>query len=586
MPRSRAGTCPFDEEIKLIENLHTGGDSVVDVLSMAGIDVVFGIPSIHNLPIYDALRRRGLRTVTVRHEQTAAGAADGFSRISGNLGVFLTSTGPGAANAMGGLLEAFLSGSPVLHITGQIETEFIDQGKGFIHEVPNQPEMLESLSKAVLRVRKPEEIASVVADAVAAALTTPTGPVSVEIPIDLQYVATPVPPPDLLERRAPSSPPSPRPDLLRQAIKLIEMSRCPIVWAGGGSIAAGAQAEVAELCHLRGAALITSANGRGIMDERDPLCIGNFPVDPDVRSLFGDADLLIAIGTRYQGPNTDNWKLRLPDTILQIDVDPDRPARNYKATLALQGDARAVLQSLIGDGEGLGTTHNTEWRERIASVKMATRNRLREFIGAQEELLDVLSTLLEPDTPVVKDATIPAYTWGNRLLPVSRPRTSIVPNGFAIGLGLPHAIGASLASQCGGHESSDLQSAVLIVGDGGFMLAATDLATLASESLPLLVIVFVDGGYGILRNIQDSQYGGVSGRIGVDLNEPDFVRLSTALGVQAEKVSTAAAFRDAVQVALQSRLPHLIAVQCEEIGPMADSFIGSSRPPLNARLRP
>src|ERR1700678_3352182 len=110
---------------------HTGGDAVVDVLAAAGVEVVFGIPSVHNLPIYDAIRRQGgIRAITVRHEQGAAGGADGYARVTGKLGVFITSTGPGAANAMGGLLEALMSGSPVLHITGQVETGFLDRGRG------------------------------------------------------------------------------------------------------------------------------------------------------------------------------------------------------------------------------------------------------------------------------------------------------------------------------------------------------------------------------------------------------------------------------------------------------------------------
>ena len=146
----------------------TGGDAVVDALVHAGVEVVFGIPSVHNLPIYDAIRRDGrIRAVTVRHEQGAAGAADGYARTTGRLGVFITSTGPGAANAMGGQLEAFVSSSPVLHLTGQIDSRFLDLGKGFIHEVPDQPAMLASLSKAVHRPASPDGIGAAVASAAA-----------------------------------------------------------------------------------------------------------------------------------------------------------------------------------------------------------------------------------------------------------------------------------------------------------------------------------------------------------------------------------------------------------------------------------
>ena len=132
-----------------------------------------------------------------------------------------------------------------------------------------------------------------------------------------------------------------------------------------------------------------------------------------------------------------------------------------------------------------------------------------------------------PGTVVVKDSTISAYTWGNRLMPVMRPRTSIMPNSFAIGLGLPHALGAAVRSK--------VSPVVLLAGDGGFLLSAGELATVASEGLAIVVVVFVDGGYGILRNIQESQYGS-PGRIGVDLGRPDFCRLAEAFGIGSERV--------------------------------------------------
>ena len=169
----------------------TGGDVVVEVLAQSGVDVVFGIPSVHNLPIYDAIRRDGrIRAISVRHEQGAVGAADGFARTTGRLGVCLTSTGPGAANAMGGQLEARLSSSPVLHLTGQIESRFLGKGRGFIHEVPDQLGMMAPLSKACHRPPSPDGIGVTVAQAVAEAMTCCRGPVSVEIPIDFQYASS------------------------------------------------------------------------------------------------------------------------------------------------------------------------------------------------------------------------------------------------------------------------------------------------------------------------------------------------------------------------------------------------------------
>jgi acetolactate synthase-1/2/3 large subunit len=171
----------------------------------------------------------------------------------------------------------------------------------------------------------------------------------------------------------------------------------------------------------------------------------------------------------------------------------------------------------------------------------------------------------------VKDSTISAYTWGNRLLPVRRPRTSITSNSFAIGLGLPQALGAAVGSP----ETP----VVLLAGDGGFLLAATELATVAQEQLPIVVLVFVDGGYGILRNIQDRQYGPEKGRIGVDLGRPDFCGLATAFGIRAARVDSIGDYASAVRRAIAAREPCVVEVDLNTIGAMTVPYVGNARPP-------
>jgi acetolactate synthase-1/2/3 large subunit len=564
---------------------HTGGDAVVDVLEQAGVEVVFGIPSVHNLPIYDALRRRGrIRAITVRHEQGAAGAADAYARVTGKLGVFMTSTGPGAANAMGGLLEAFVSGSPVLHITGQVETTYLDQDRGFIHEVPDQPAMLGSLSKAVHRAQSADQIASVLAGAISQALSAPRGPVCVELPIDLQYAdAALVPSETLTALMSPVAVAAPDPRELDRAVDVVRASRRPLLWAGGGAVSAGAEAEIQELARRIGAGVIMSPNGRGVLPEDDPAVIGNLSWDPDVRALCRDADLLIAIGTRYQGPNTENWKMQLPETIIQIDVNPDRPGRSYEARVPLRGDAREAVAAILAALDSRPSAGAEEgWPARVAEATASARSRLRHVIGAQEGLLDEVAAAIAPGTVVVKDATIPAYTWGNRLLPVARSRTAISPNGFAIGLGLAHALGAGAAAALLARGDDRAEPVILMAGDGGVMLTLPELATLAAEQLPVVVIVFCDGGYGILRNIQDKQYGEEAGRIGVELGSPDFVAAAKALGVEAERVTTALDFGKALRSALSAAKPYLIEVDLNAIGPMSRPYTGTSRPPEGA----
>jgi acetolactate synthase-1/2/3 large subunit len=568
----------------------TGGDVVVEALASAGVEAVFGIPSVHNLPIYDALRRDGrIRSITVRHEQGAIGAADGFARTTGRLGVCLSSTGPGAANAMAGQLEAYVSFSPVLHLTGQIDSRFLDQRRGFIHEVPDQLAMLGAASKSAYRVLTPEEIGNAVGLAAAQAMTFPRGPVSVEIPIDFQYA--PVTPKAFgnLGAGDESSFGAVSPDSateaevganaeLSRAGELIAGSRRPVVWAGGGAVAAGAGPEVALLVRRLGAGLLTSPNGRGIVSEDDPCCVGNLSWDPDVRALCREADLLVAIGTRFQGPNTENWTMELPGRLVQLDVDPAAPGRNYPVEAAIIGDAKVTTRALLAELDRLGAPRvlaESGWPERIATVRRSARERLRGTLGPQLGLLEALEDCLEESTVVVKDATISAYTWGNRLLPVRRARTSIMPNSFAIGLGLPQAVGAAVGSSG--------RPVILLVGDGGFLLACGELATVAKEQLPITVVVFVDGGYGVVGNIQHRQYG-ADGLIGVDLGRPDFCGLAASFGVASERVGSVGAFATAVRSGLSDGRPLLLEVDLDAIGPMKVTYTGTSKPPKPSKL--
>ncbi len=553
----------------------TGGDVVVEVLARSGVDVVFGIPSVHNLPIYDAIRRDGrIRAISVRHEQGAVGAADGFAWTTGRLGVCLTSTGPGAANAMGGQLEACLSSSPVLHLTGQIDSRFLDKRRGFIHEVPDQLGMMARLSKASHRPPSAEGIGATVAQAVVDAMTCRRGPVSVEIPIDFQYASTVLERDPIQQTTLRASGNKPDGGEVARAAEIIAGSRRPLVWAGGGVSASGAFDEVQLLVRRLGAGLLTSPNGRGVVPEDDPSCIGNLSWDPDVRALCREADLLVAIGTRFQGPNTENWEMQLPARLVQLDVDPTVPGRNYPVEAAIVGDAKLSAAALLEEldrVEAPPALAQPGWVDRVAAATRSARERLRGMLGPQVGLLDELARCLDPGTVVVKDSTISAYTWGNRLLPVLRPRTSIMPNSFAIGLGLPHALGAAVGSQ--------VPPVVLLVGDGGFLLSATELATVAHEELPIVVLVFVDGGYGILRNIQESQYGGREGLIGVDLGRPDFCGLAAAFGVRAERVESIGDYASAVRRALGERGPCLVEVDLDAIGAMNVPYTGTSKLP-------
>jgi acetolactate synthase-1/2/3 large subunit len=227
-----------------MEGQCTGGDVIVKILKAAGVECVFGIISIHNIPIYDAIARQGgIRTITNRSEPGAVNMADGFAKATGTLGVVITSTGAGAGNAAGSLIEAQTNGTPLLHITGQIDSPYLDQAKGFIHECKDQLGMLKAISKEAFRVRSIGSLVTTVQNAIEVAQTAPTGVVSVEIPIDIQKMIQAVP--EL------SFNPHPHPALdllsMKEAADMLLSAKRPLIWSGNGVIQADAIEELTSI---------------------------------------------------------------------------------------------------------------------------------------------------------------------------------------------------------------------------------------------------------------------------------------------------------------------------------------------------
>lgn len=274
----------------------TGGDVLVEVMRAHGVDTAFGVVSIHNLPLVEAVDRE-LRFVAVRHEAAAVNAADGYARATGRFGVAITSTGTGAGNAAGSMLEALSAGSRVLHVTGQIDSEFLGSGRGVIHEVPRQLQMLRAVSRFAATVERPTDSRRVLEAAVADLLTAPFAPASVEWPIDHQYLASPD---DQTAVDAVPAPAQPSPDesVVAEAVRLLAGAKRPLVWAGGG--ARGIGDPLRALVERLGAGLLTSNAGRGSIPEDHELVLGNFASNPGLASLIADSDLVLSIGTHFR----------------------------------------------------------------------------------------------------------------------------------------------------------------------------------------------------------------------------------------------------------------------------------------------
>lgn len=531
-----------------------GGDLLVALMEALGVDTAFGVVSVHNLPLVDAVSER-LRFVPVRHEAAAVNAADAYGRVRGTVGIALTSTGTGAGNAAGSLIESLSTGSRVLHVTGQIESRYLGQGRGFIHETKDQAGMLAAVSKAAYTVEDVEGAPALLARAAAEAATAPYGPVSVEWPIDLQYRPHEIPVLDVAP--APAAPVLDEAALDEAAARIAAAKR-PLLWAGGGAL--DARAEVAELLTRTRAGLLTSNSGRGVVEEGHGACIGNFAMNPAVAAVRERADLLVSIGTHFRSNETGDYDLVLPANHVQIDIDPAAIGRVYPVETGLVGHSADVLRALLDRlPERTGTDDG--WLTEVAAARRGARQGLRQSIGWQAEICDAVRSAFPREAVLARDVTIPSSMWGNRLLAVDDPSVNVFPRGGGIGQGLAMGIGGALARP----EAPTL----ILVGDGGFAVHLGELGTLAQENPWAVVLLFNDGGYGVLRNTQDAHVGR---RSGVDLATPDFGLLAAAYGLPHWRVKSTDDIEGALAAALSVRGAAVVEVDVDALGPIPRPF--------------
>ncbi len=530
----------------------TGGQAVAETLSAIGVKHVFGIVSVHNLPIYDALSlHRDIQVINVRHEQAAAHAADAYSRVTGELGVLLTSTGPGAVNAVPGIYEAAFVSSRVMMITGQIESRFRGKGKGFLHEHEKQPEMLNTVCRSVASVRYTEDISrelSRIADDIRRGRPQPG---AIEIPIDLQYRTTDI---EIVgssktERIAPDE------TLLDQAAEILRTAERPVIWAGGGVNISGAGQELTAFAERLGAPVVTTIEGRGSISETHPLSLGFRTDRVSGLEIFEEADAVLAVGTRFQNYATRVWSLPMPEKLVHVDVDPEVIGRNYPAAVAVVGDAKLGLEGLLKRvNEG---NVDDQFVDRCLKIRASDEQAVREEIGSDHsQIVSTIRQLLPEDSPIVRDSTVPNYTWGNRLLPIVRSRTSVRPAAVAIGPGLPLGMGAAIGS--GNHT-------LIVQGDGGLQLSIGELSACAEHQIPVIVLVFNDSGYNILRIIQDNVLGR---KHGTELPTVDFVKVAEGMGVDAERVDGLEQFEPALARALERQGPSLLDIDMSVLAPI------------------
>jgi thiamine pyrophosphate-dependent acetolactate synthase large subunit-like protein len=501
----------------------TGAQLAVAALERAGVEVAFGLPGVHNLALWRALGESPIRLVGVRHEQTAAYAADGYARTTGRVGVALTTTGPGAANTLAAVGEAWASRQPLLVIATDIPARLRRRGvwRGVLHEATDQAAMFAPVVKGTLRVTNAGTLGRAVAEAVTEALTPPQRPVYVEVPTDLLSAETGG---DVGTAPEPSTPAPLQPDAehLDRAAALLERSRRPLVWAGGGALQAGAGDAVATLAERLVAPVILTYSARGLLPPGHPCLVEAPPHVAEVGALWDEADVVLAVGSDLDGMMTQGWKQPQPPHLISVNVDPADAAKNYLPDVLLEADASAACAALAGRLEHRGGLEALS--HRLRDLNRGVRAAYRESDPEAIAFLDGIERALPEDAALVCDMCIPGY-WLGGFHRTPAPRRLSYPLGWGtLGCAFPQGLGAALGGT---------GPVVSISGDGGFLYACGELATAAQERIPLTAVIVDDGGYGMLRFDQDLKG---DPHEGVDLHTPDFVALARSFGVRADSV--------------------------------------------------
>ncbi|WP_027965598.1 thiamine pyrophosphate-binding protein [Halomonas halocynthiae] len=527
----------------------TVGEAIARTLEAYEVSAVYGVISIHNLPIADAIgQREQIRFVPARGEAGSVTMADGHTRVGG-LGVALTSTGAGAGNAVGAMLEALNAGTPLVHITGQVEKAYLDRDAGFIHETRDQMGFLRACSKRAYRVCTPEQAVPLLHRAIQEAMTLPRGPVSLEIPIDIQASqvewngAVPV------EPTAPAQVSDA--DVEALAERVLTAKR-PLLWIGGGCLDAG---DAVRRLADAGIPVVSSTHARGVLPDSHPRSLRAFHSAPAVEALFESSDLMLVAGSRLRSNETLTYSVALPRPLVQIDVDPAAADRNYRADAFLCGECGDVLRRLVAHIDGKRVP-DAQFDRDIATAVSEAEQALRSQVGEYAKLSDAVRAALPDDGIFVRDITVSGSTWGSRLLPAERPLTNIHSLAGAIGQGLATGIGCAVGASG--------RKVVTIVGDGGLMLMVGELATLAQEQLDMTLIVMNDGGYGVMRGIQDKYFDGR--QYYNDLHTPDFQGLADALAIPRWKVEHGDDFGKVISEAVAQAGPALVEVNMASVG--------------------
>jgi thiamine pyrophosphate-dependent acetolactate synthase large subunit-like protein len=543
----------------------TIGAALAGALREHGVQVVFGIPGTHNLGLYAHLPTAGIRHVTPRHEQGGGYAADGYARVSGKPGVLITTTGPGILNALTSLTQAWSDSSAVLAITPSLPDARPSRSTGFLHETRDQNGALTAMLGNVREVKSPAAARQAVREAFTDFASRRPRPWVIEVPLDrfdhsddIPFVASG---PDPII-------PSPADADVDAAADLLAAARNAAVIVGGGSRSAAT--EVRRLVAALGVPVVSTANGRGVVDERGPLHLATSLHLASVQTWLRGCDVVLVLGSELGQSDTWTTDPVLAGSVIRVDLDAAQADMNSPApSVFLHGRvsevAARLTEALAGRRPfGSGASADSEGaRDPEPPIMIACATEAAGMVAPWRPLLQGLRAALPPDAILATDNAMCVYYGAHVGFPVYQPGGYLYPTGLGtLGFALPAAIGALVAGDLS--AAAVPRPVAVLSGDGGFQFTLQELATARSLGRALPIVVVENRGYGEIR---DEMRERGDAPTGADAAGPDLVELARAydcagirLPAASNDPAVARLMHNAVDVALTLDRPMIIVV--------------------------
>ena len=547
--------------------VRNGGDLVVETLSALGATTVFGIPGQHALGLFDALSRSDLRFISSRVENNSAFAADGFSRATGQVGVLFLSTGPGALTALAGLQEAYATGVPMVVVASQIPIEGLGaRRRGMLHQLDDQKASAANVTKSQRLIQHASGIPSAIQDAWTEAISSPMGPVWLEVPQNV--LLNPVLVPAVEDALAEPFDNPPRTELVKEAVRWLAAAKRPAIIAGGGTRRGGAEADLLKLAERLRAPVICTPGGNGAFPWNHELSLQAWIEDRHTTEVLEDADVLLVIGSSLGEVTSNYFTLKPRGRIIQIDAEP-RVLESNQPALGIRADAgqaladldRALASALADSPRPAADWDGRSPEQVVAETLAKVSARLdSQDLDMERAFMADIRAAVPAGMQTFWDMTISAY-WAWSCWDAKSGQFHSAQGAGGLGYGYPGAIGGAVG----------LGERVLAVsGDGSAMYSIAELATARQHNLPVTWLIVDDGGYGILREYMVEAFGKATA---TELAGPDFVKLAESFGVPAQR-TTPEGVRQVLTESLAAEGPNVVVVEAR-IGLFAPTHLGS-----------